>query len=196
MQHIDTSLKPSDFIKTLSDAILATVDHYKIRDHVLLARAFTILSLFSASATDAQTAAEYGARAVSNIHTMQLQLETSNVRSDHVDVTQTFLCVWALDRLNAVFHSRPSLMHIRDIGRDISASIAEQQGCFGALLVMCNKLDSIINLYRPCHQSCAESGSFNITHFDELIAEANAGQSPAHLLGQFLGLFEASIFHY
>ncbi|KAJ5345976.1 hypothetical protein N7452_003980 [Penicillium brevicompactum] len=114
---------------------------------------------------------------------MQIQLDTSNIRKDNAIVTQSFLCVWALDRLNSVFHYRPSLMHTRDIGRDITASIAEQKGCFRALLMICDRLDNIVNLYRPAHQLSKHDGALDIPSFDELIVEANAVQSPTHLLG-------------
>ncbi|KAK9855586.1 uncharacterized protein MYU51_002149 [Penicillium brevicompactum] len=183
LQHVKGVLDPRAFVSHLSRAISETIDRFKIRDHLLLARVFSILSLFSSFSTDDHTAAEYGARAISNIHTMQIQLDTSNIRKDNAIVTQSFLCVWALDRLNSVFHYRPSLMHTRDIGRDITASIAEQKGCFRALLMICDRLDNIVNLYRPAHQLSKHDGALDIPSFDELIVEANAVQSPTHLLG-------------
>lgn len=183
LQRVDGVLEPKEFAGRLSRAMLRTIDHFKIRDHLLLARVFAILSIFSSFTTDLHTAAEYGYRAIGNIHTIQVHLDTSNVRTDHVVVTQTFLCVWAIDRLNAILHSRPCIMHTRDIGRDIGASIAEQHGCFRALLVMCDRLDGIIDLYRPFHQSGENDRSPNIPGFDDLIVEVNAVQSPIHLLG-------------
>lgn len=182
LQHVEGTLEPRAFVSHLSRAISETIDRFKIRDHLLLARVFAILSLFSSFSRDDHTAAEYGARAITNIHTMQIHIDTSNIRKDNPNVTQSFLCVWALDRLNVVFHSRPSLMHTRDIGRDITASIAEQKGCFRALLMMCDRLDNIIHLYRPPQQS-KHVGAPDIPSFDELIVEANAVQYPTHLLG-------------
>lgn len=186
------AVTPREFVKSLSRSTLATLERHSINDRLLLIRVFTVLSLFSAFSSDDHTAAEYCARVVSNVHTMQLQLDTLRIRRDNTVVTQIFLCVWALDRFSAAFHSRPSLMHDRDIGRDMDASIAAQPGGFRALLVTCGLLDEVIDLYRPTHRPNQETGSFDMLSFDELVVQADAVHCPTHLLGK-LTLFAVRI---
>jgi hypothetical protein len=178
-------LAPNEFAARLSQALVAGLETAGTIDRMTSVRVFTILSLFSQLSTDHHTCAEYCARAVSYVHTMHLHLETAHVRKDDVMVTQVFLCVWALDRLNAAFNSRPVLIHERDIGRNIQASIVQQEGCFRAFLVICGLLEEVTGLYRPTHMSRASNDNFVLPPFEDLVNNADAVRCYPHLLGQF-----------
>lgn len=176
-------LSPKEFSARQSQALVASLNTaYGAIDPMIAVRAFGLLSLFSQLSTDNHTSAEYCARAVSHVHTMQLHLDTSHVRKDDAVAVQIFLCVWVIDRLNAAFQSRPILMHSRDIGRDMAAAVAQQQGCFRTLLVICNLLEKVTGLYRP--ESKANDDEAEFPPFEELVIGTDAVRCPASLLGE------------
>lgn len=178
-------LTPKLFANRLSQALVEGLRMIGSIDRLISVRVFTILSLFSQLSTDDHTSAEYCARAVSYTHTMQLHLDTAHVRTDDPMVTQVFLCVWALDRLNAAFHSRPLLIHARDIGRNMDVSIAQQDGCFRVLLMICGLLEEIITLYRPSHESRASNNDFAFPSFEDLVIRADGVRCETRFLGEF-----------
>ena len=102
-------LTPKKFAASVSQAMLTSLDLVGSHNMIASIRALSTLSLFSQLSNDDHSSAEYCARAVSYVQTLQIYLSTSRFRSDHQAVTRLFLCVWALDRLNAAFHGRPVL---------------------------------------------------------------------------------------
>jgi len=94
-------------------------------------------------------------------------------------------CVWSLDRLNAVFHGKPVLMHERDFGIDLNAYIQAQEPCFQLFLRIMTVLDKVIDLYRPGNGS-PKSWEQEFPSFEGLIANANACHVSQKLLGKSL----------
>ncbi|KAH8805082.1 hypothetical protein F5884DRAFT_440209 [Xylogone sp. PMI_703] len=192
LENTKGTLKPMDFASCLSQALVTSINTANTTDLLLSVRVLTILSLFSQLSTDDHTSAEYCARAISCMHTLQLHLDTTRVRTDDAMVTQVFLCVWALDRLNAAFHSRPSMVHPRDIGRNMQVSIAQQEGCFRAFLMVCGLIDEVTNLYRPTHELGASAENSAFPSFEDLVIEADAIRCPTHLLATIETLYHSA----
>lgn len=184
LQHQDGFWSPELFARRLSQTLVKAVETAGSVDKWRAVRVFTVLSLFSQLAADDHASAEYCARAVSYSQTLQLHLETAHVRKDDALAVRLFLCVWALDRLNAAFHSRPLLIHPRDIGRNMEATIAQQDAGFRVLLVVCGLLEEIIHLYRPFRETGKGKDDLLFPSFEELVVRADAVQCETHLLGQ------------
>lgn len=194
LQHIQGILTPKAFAVRLSQALLTGLNMTSRIERMVCLRVLTILSLFSQLSTNDHASAEYCARAVSYVQTMQLHLDTAHVRKDDVQVTQVFLCVWALDRLNVAFHSRPLLIHTRDIGRNMEACIAQQEGCFRALLLLCGLLEEVTDLYRP---SCEPNAydHFRIPSFEDLLIKSNTVACQPRFVGQLLHQLLSILLH-
>lgn len=186
LQHRDGVWTPELFIRRLSQTLTRALETAGSADKLRAARVFTALSLFSQLSADDHASAEYCARAVSYSQTLQLHLETAHVRKDDAMAIRLFLCVWALDRLNAAFHSRPVLIHPCDVGRNMEALIAQQEPGFRVFLVTCGLLEEIIDLYRPFRESVKGKDDLWFPSFEDLVVRADAVQCETHLLGQYL----------
>lgn len=184
LKHQDGIWTPEMFVRRLSQTLTRALEMAGSADKLRAVRVFTVLSLFSQLSADDHASAEYCARAVSYSQTLQLHLETAHVRKDDAMAVRLFLCVWALDRLNAAFHSRPVLIHPCDIGRNMKASIAQQDARFRVLLVVCGLLEEITDLYRPFRESGKGKDDLLFPSFEDLVVRADAVQCETHLLGQ------------
>lgn len=183
LQHQDGLWTPELFARRLSQTLVRALETAGSADKLRAVRVFTVLSLFSQLSADDHPSAEYCARAVSYSQTLQLHLETAHVRKDDAMAVRLFLCVWALDRLNAAFHSRPVLIHPCDIGRNMEASISQQDDGFRVLLVVCGLLEEITDLYRPFRESRKHKDNLSFPSFEELVVRADAIRCQTHLLG-------------
>lgn len=186
LQHQDGLWTPELFAKRLSQTLIRALETAGSIDKWKAVRLFTVLSLFSQLAADDHASAEYCARAVSYSQTLQLHLETAHVRKDDALAVRLFLCVWALDRLNAAFHSRPLLIHPRDIGRNMVATISQQDAGFRVLLAVCGLLEETITLYRPFRETGKGKDDLLFPSFEDLVVRTDAVQCETHLLGQSL----------
>lgn len=186
LQHQDGLWTPELFARRLSQTLITALETAGSIDKWRSVRVFTVLSLFSQLAADDHASAEYCARAVSYSQTLQLHLETAHVRKDDALAVRLFLCVWALDRLNAAFHSRPLLIHPRDIGRNMEATISQQDAGFRVLLAVCGLLEETIHLYRPFRETGQSKDDLLFPSFEDLVVRAEAVQCETHLLGQSL----------
>lgn len=184
LQHQDGLWTPEQFVRRLSQVLIRILETAGSADKWRAVRVFTALSLFSQLSADDHASAEYCARAVSYSQTLQLHLETAHVRKDDAVAVRLFLCVWALDRLNAAFHSRPLLIHPRDIGRNMEASIAQQAVGFRVLLVVCGLLEKIIALYRPFPETDKDNDDLKFPSFEDLVVRADGMQCETRLLGE------------
>ncbi|KAJ9613289.1 hypothetical protein H2200_003231 [Cladophialophora chaetospira] len=181
---------PKDFISYLSQAILTSFDLGTSKDKLIAAQAFCVLSLFSQLSNDHHSSAEYCARATSYVQTMQLHLDTSKFRKDDHVATRLFLCVWALDRLNAAFHGRPVLMHERDFGRDMASSVSQQNSSFQLFLVVVELLDKIIDLYRPS-TATPDYWMDDFPSFEDIIIQTGSQRVPGYIIATVEVLYHA-----
>lgn len=186
LQHQDGLWTPELLIRRLSQTLVRAVEAAGSADKFRAVRVFTVLSLSSQLSADDHASAEYCARAVSYSQTLQLHLVSTHARKDDAMAVRLFLCVWVLDLLNAAFHSRPVLIHPSDVGRDMEASIVQQDVGFRLFLVVCGLLEEIIDLYRPSGGSVKGRDDLVFPSFEDLVVRADAVQCETHLLGQSL----------
>lgn len=187
------SLLPAKtFAEQLVQALRMIINMDLIKDKLILIQVLAVLSLCTQFSDDRHSSAELNSRAVSHAQTVGLHLDTSATREDHVYVTRLFYCTWVLDKLNAAFHGRPTIMHERDIGRDLRAGVEEQDGPFQLLLRIVLLLDGVIAIYRPFGDSTVNSLE-KFPSFEELLDQSAISRAPAHLLGESnLNLFDVA----
>lgn len=166
----------------LASAIRTSVDMGFVTDPVIIIQVLTTLAFFTQFSRQSNLSAEITARAISHAQTLGLHLEVPSTRKNHVYLTRLFCCVWVVDKLNAAFQGRPTMMHEQDFGKDLTKAMTSQEGGFRLLLKVISYLDAIIALYRP-----AGAGSRNaltaIPSFEDLIYECDAVRVPSSLLG-------------
>lgn len=172
----------------LASAIRTTIDMGFVTDRVVIVQVLTTLALFTQFSHQSNLSAELTARAISHAQTIGLHLDVPNTRKNHDYLTRLFCCVWAIDKLNAAFQGRPTMVHEHDFGRDMNKAMASQEGCFRLLLKVISFLDAIIALYRPIR---FQSGNtvIELPSFEDLIHECDAAKVPSSHLGkQFIQL--------
>ncbi|KAJ0162142.1 hypothetical protein CTA2_5050 [Colletotrichum tanaceti] len=171
----EEALAYPEFARRLSSAIREALGLGLVRDRVQAVALLVVLSLCTHFSPDRHLSAELAAQAVSNAQTVGLHLENPPARSeDPAYLTRLFCCVWAMDQLNAAFHGRPVIIHERDLGRDMKACIAEQDGCFRLFLEVVVLLACIIDLYRPAAKNTGCVVMEDLPSFDTLVENAEA----------------------
>ncbi|KAF2002089.1 hypothetical protein P154DRAFT_431661 [Amniculicola lignicola CBS 123094] len=162
-----------EFVQQLSTAIQTSIHIGLVRDRLILTQVLSIVSMFTQFSDDRHSSAELCGRAVSYIHTMGIHLaEGCEPRQDSEYLTTLFCAVWALDRVNAAFHGRPTLMHERDLGRDLEEAVQRQESCFQLFLRIVMLLDEVIDLYRPHVASSEQSWESKFPSFEDLAKDA------------------------
>lgn len=181
---------PNIFADRISSAILTSVNMGLVKDRMVIAQILSILALFSQFSHRSDLSAEVAARVVSHAQTVGLHLQAPPTRKDPEYLTTLFCCVWAVDRLNAAFQGRPTLLHEHDFGRDMSNSISAQAGCFRLLLRILLQLDNIFALYRPTSsEPSSTEGGGSFPSFENLLHECDAARVPSALLGMYGNAF-------
>lgn len=182
-------LTPQDFCQSLSSSVRAILETSIIADRVLHIRALTLLSLYTqpTCAEESDLPAQLGSRAIQHIQTLGLHLLRYDAPNSD-DLETLFCAVWALDRINGAVYGRPYLLHERDIGANLEACIKKCPPCFRLLLLVCQWLDQVIELYRP-GPSAEASGLEKIAYIDlpvleAMIVDADALKVPSSLIGK------------
>jgi hypothetical protein len=178
-----TKVQSGVFASHLTSAMQMSINLGLAKDRVATIQALTVLGLFNQFSYDSDTAAETCARAVSHAQTVGLHLDRPKIRKDRGHLSRLFCCVWALDKLNAAFQGRPTLMHEHDFDRVLENVIAEQQESFQLFLRLCGYLDTVIDLYRP-DKSSSTRPCPNLPSFDSLIHGCETTNIHAGLLGE------------
>lgn len=175
----------SSFADRLSSAIRTSIDMGFVRDRLVTVQALAILAFFTQFSRAPNVSAEITARAISQAQTMGLHLDLPPTRKNFEYLTRLFCCIWAIDKLNAAFQGRPTMVHEQDFGRDLSHTAGSQDGCFRLFLRVIALLDDVITLYRPLRgQVQTTVGKITIPPFEDLIHECRATRIPYNLLGK------------
>lgn len=172
-----------NFASRLASAIRTTIDMGFVTDRVVIVQVLTTLAFFTQFSHQSNLAAELTARAISHAQTIGLHLDVPTTRKNHEYLARLFCCVWALDKLNAAFQGRPTMLHEHDFGRDLKKTMTMQEGCFRLLLKVTTFLDSIIALYRPMRFDLGTS-AIELPSFEELIHECDAAKVTSNHLGK------------
>lgn len=175
----------SRFADRLASAIRTSIDLGFVRDRLVIVQVLTVLALFTQFSRVPNVSAEITARAISQAQTMGLHLDLPATRKNSEFLIRLFCCVWAVDKLNAAFQGRPTMMHEHDFERKISHTSAMQDGSFRLVLRLVGLLDEVITLYRPLRsQARANMGAIHVPAFEDLIHECNATRVSYNLLGK------------
>jgi hypothetical protein len=178
---VTTSL--ADFSRSLSDAINTSIVLGIARDKLVLIQSLSLTSLFTQFSGDRQESAEFLSRSICHAHTIGLHHRGHSSTQHEQTFTRLFCCLYALDILNSACSGRPVLFHRRDFGRDLSSSIAAQEGCYQLFLRTILLMERVIEMYRP-----AENGLWKgaFPSFEDLLQEVGTSDIPMHLTGKAL----------
>lgn len=180
--HLPTvNTSHADFSRSLSDAMNTSIALGLVRDKLVLIQASSLTSLFTQFSGDRQQSAELLSRAICHAHTLGLHHRCHSSMQNEQASTRLFCCLYALDILNAACLGRPVQFHRQDFGRDLSTSIAMQEGCFQLFLRTILLMERVIEIYRP-----GENGIWKGTFpsFEDLLQEVGTSDIPMHLIGK------------
>lgn len=188
LQNRKGLLNRSEFSASLSSAIRITLDAGFITDRFALTRILLVFSMYMQPTCPEE--ADLPARAFSDathqMHTLGLHLAADENREDFQSTRSLFCCLWALDRINSSLYGRALLIHERDIGWDMDASIAAQEPPFRLFLMTVDLLDKVIELYRPKNMMVQEAMVIELPIFEQMIIDAGATKVLSSFLGGFL----------
>jgi hypothetical protein len=171
----------ADFSRGLLDAINTSIALGLVRDKLVLIQALSLTSLFTQFSGDRQESAELLSRAICHAHTLGLHHRCHSSTLNEQTSTRLFCCLYALDILNSACLGRPVQFHRQDFGRDLSSSIAGQEGCFQLFLRTILLMERVIQIYRPAENGVWK-GSF--PSFEDLLQEVPTSDIPMHLIGK------------
>lgn len=173
-------LSRAEYAQKLSLALRTSLNLGLVSDKFVLSQVFALLSLFTQFADDRHLSAELNARAVAHFQTLGIHVapELSATHS-----TRLFLSIWALDRLNAAFHGRPTIMKQEDFGQDVERCIEKQEPSFQLFLRTVLLLDRVIDLYRPKASARDLSWDADFPDFEDIVERAGASTVGTTLIG-------------
>lgn len=181
-QHSFDKQNHEQFGKSLSYAMRMSLDLGLVMDKKILVQAVCLLYIFLQGTEHNDLSAETCSRAIHHALTIGVHISDSNLPDQHSE--QLFCSVWALDILNAAFHGRPVLMHARDFGRDLNASIERQRPIFQLFLRNVKLLEEVIGLYRPASFEFGPVPEIRIPSFEELVILSGDVRMDSNLLGK------------
>ena len=186
LQNHEGLLDRSEFSAHLSCAIRVTLDAGFITDRFTLTRIHLVFSLYMQPTCpeEADLPDRAFADATHQMHTLGLHLAADENREGSQSTRSLFCCLWALDRINSSLYGRALLIHERDIGWDLEASIAAQDPPFRLLLMVVGLLDKVIDLYRPRNRLLQEPMTVELPIFEQMIIDAGATRVPSTCLGE------------
>ncbi|KXJ90033.1 hypothetical protein Micbo1qcDRAFT_205655 [Microdochium bolleyi] len=168
----------STFCASLSAAVQGALDAGILTDRMLYMRTLLVFSLYMhpPGPEDADLPALLHSHAVHQMITLGVHLELGEKDTARQRETCTvFCCLWALDRMNAAFYGRATIMHERDFGWDLSEAIARQAPTFRLLLTIIRLMDEVFALYRPIVK-VREPLIVEMPIFEQLIIDADANK--------------------
>ncbi|KAL4861159.1 hypothetical protein BDV12DRAFT_204295 [Aspergillus spectabilis] len=177
-----------DFSQSLSGAVSMLIALGLVQDKLVLVQALSLTLLFTQFSGDRQEPAELLSRAICHAHTLGLHHHCHSSPQQEQTSTRLFCCLYALDILNSACLGRPVQLHRRDFGRDLSASIAAQDGCFQLFLRIIQLMDRVIEIYRP-----GRNGTWKgvFPSFQDLLEEPDMSDIPMHLVATIKVLYHA-----
>lgn len=186
LQNQEGLLSRSEFSAFLSCAIRVTLDAGFITDRFALTRILLVFSMYMQPTCpeEADLPARAFGDATHQMHTLGLHLAADENREDFRNTRSLFCCLWALDRINSSLYGRALLIHERDIGWDLDASIAAQDPPFRLFLMIVILLDKVIDLYRPINMLIQETMIIDIPILEEMIIDAGATKVQNAFLGE------------
>ncbi|EHA50174.1 hypothetical protein MCOR27_008555 [Pyricularia oryzae] len=184
-------LRPQEFHQQMAEAIFPVLEADWIQNKVDHIRILTTMALFyqpyDTSQKDRARAAWLNTQAVHHLQTLSAHLNGYRPQRPGEDIDRVFCAVWAVDRLCASFYARPTIIHERDVEKDLELAISKQPPCFMLLLKLVQTLDSVFPLYRP-HQKFEYT---DIPVLESLIMDTGTGRTPTRLLATLETLYHA-----
>jgi hypothetical protein len=82
-----------------------------VKDKIVLIQALALMSQFTDNPVGDDTSPQLCGRAVHHVQTLGLHLKRRQEDERGSYNTTLLCCIYSIDRMNAAFHGRPTLMH-------------------------------------------------------------------------------------
>ena len=181
----DKRLSRLEFSERLAAVVKVALDMGFITDKKLLIQVTALLSFYIEGINGSEDSARYCSAAVHHAQNIGLHLTRPQNCSKEEEKERLFFCVWALDRLNAAFNGRATLIHNWDIGMNLVECFRKEQvPSFRVFLEICLLLDKAIGLYRPVTYGASEISGASILTFEDIVVKCDAFNTDNAILGR------------
>jgi hypothetical protein len=99
------------FGERLSGAMRLIIEMGLVKDKIILIQALALMSQFAENPVGDDMSPQLCGRAVHHVQTLGLHLKRRQEDERGSYNTTLFCCIYSIDRMNAAFHGRPTLMH-------------------------------------------------------------------------------------
>lgn len=182
LPHTEGVLSQIEFRARIAAAVKQSLDLGFIIDKVVRLQVCTLMSMYVGKQGFGELSTDYCAQAVLHEQTLGFHVGWPDGKAGGERSRRIFWCVWVLDRLNAATNGRPTLIHRRDMDREVMNSIDDQLAPFKLLIRIAQFLDNTISLYRP--YATVQDPAENAYHTFEDLVEATGAQDLSNgLLG-------------
>lgn len=185
--HSSDVLQPREFAQKIYVQITSLLKAEVERDKVTLIQVHALLSLHCEGPDGNETAS---LNLITAIHFCQV-LGMHLPRAEETDKTgrsaTIFWSLWSLDRLNAGYNGRPTIIHERDMAHKAKFSCGndEERNRFRTFLVwlrLTELLDETISYYRPSADQHSTGWDIGFPSFEEIIAHIKVDKVAVELL--------------
>jgi hypothetical protein len=111
MTESEPPLSCRTFGERLSGAMRLIIEMGLVKDKIVLIQALALMSQFTDSPVGDDMSSQLCGRAVHYVQTLGLHLKGRQEDESGSYNTTLLCCIYSIDRMNAAFHGRPTLMH-------------------------------------------------------------------------------------
>ncbi|KAK5551460.1 hypothetical protein LTR46_010474 [Exophiala xenobiotica] len=178
----DQLLPPREFAQRIYTHLTSLLKADAEKDKVTLIQVHALMSLHCEGPTGNETASLNLLTAIHYLQVLGMHLPRADEADKSGAFSRIFWCIWSLDRLNAAFNGRPTIIHERDMAHRAAftceAHETQQWVAFLIWLKLTDLLDKTIAFYRPGADPTSTGWETGFPSFEELITEDAQRISP------------------
>jgi hypothetical protein len=155
-------------------------------DRIILIQVHALMSLHCEGPAGNEVASFNLFTAIHYLQVLGMHLPRADETDKSGRVATIFWSIWSLDRLNAAYNGRPTIIHERDMANKapFTSSASTERKKFAAFIIwlkLTGLLDKTISYYRPVAEPTCTGWEEGFPSFEEVIA-AEDREMPAELI--------------
>ena len=182
-------LQPREFAQRVYTHLTSLLKADAEKDKITLIQVHALMSLHCEGPTGNETASLNLVTAIHYLQVLGMHLPRADEADKSGAFSRIFWCIWSLDRLNAAFNGRPTIIHERDMAHRAAftceAHETHQWVAFLIWLKLTDLLEKTIAFYRPGADPTSTGWETGFPSFEELISE-DAQRIPSDIICESL----------
>lgn len=166
-------------------------------DRIVLIQVHALMSLHCEGSTGNESASLNLVTAIHHLQVLGMHLPRADETDKSGRFSTIFWSMWCLDRLNAAYNGRPTIIHERDMANKVPFTCskdAERKELrpFIVWLKLTDLLDKTISYYRPVAEPTCTGWEERFPSFEELLSVEDS-EIPSELMRRWLKTIATSI---